>query len=242
MRKILITTFLMVICLGLPAVQAQGPCTRQLTSLAVSSDHEPFWLFIDDWQVNETPTNSVKVDQIPIGIYYIRVEMDNQYHNTVGQSILVADKNNQYKIDKQRHLYGISQNFGIIRPEMVAVFSSKPQNPPRPQGHHNSVNAFHPGAPMPMSNADFQAAITYIQSKNFDKDKMSAAKQVLLKNFMTVNQIEQICRLFSFDKDKLEFAKHAYSRCVDQNRYFMLGSVFSFESSKTELEQFVQQH
>lgn len=238
MRKILISISLAVLCFSLTNLQAQSPST----TLTVSSDYHAFWLFLDDVLLNEQPVKSIKVNRIPEGEHYLRVEIDNREHHTFGQYVLLAHANNHYKIENQRNLYGISQNFGIIRPEMVAVFSSKPQNPPRPQGHHNSVNAFHPGAPMPMSNADFQAAITYIQSKNFDKDKMSAAKQVLLKNFMTVNQIEQICRLFSFDKDKLEFAKHAYSRCVDQNRYFMLGSVFSFESSKTELEQFVQQH
>lgn len=233
----IIPILISIFCLGWPTLQAQGPAT----TLTVSSDYHAFWLFLDDVQLNEQPVKSIKVDRIPEGKHYLRVEIDNREHHTFGQYVLLAHANNHYKIENQRNLYGISQNFGMVRPEMVAVFSTKPQNPPRPQGHHNPGNAFHPGAPVPMNNADFQAALTYIQSKNFDKDKLSAAKQVLVNNFVTVNQIDQICRLFSFDKDKLEFAKHAYSRCVDQNRYFMLGTVFSFESSKTELEQFVQQ-
>ena len=242
MRKILTLSFLIVLCFAIPSLQAQHPGATMQTSLTVLSDHHAFWLFIDDHQINEKSTTSIRVDRIPEGEHYLRVEMDNQQHNTVGQYILLADRNNQYRIEKQRHLYGLSLSNGMIRPAMVAVFPTKHQNPPRPQGHHNPGNAFHPGAQMPMNNADFQAAMTYIQSKNFDKDKLSAAKQILVNNLVNVNQISQICGLFSFDKDKLEFAKHAYSRCVDQNRYFMLGSVFSFESSKTELEQFVQQH
>lgn len=241
MRKILISIFLAVLCFSLMNLQAQGPGSMQQTSLTVSSDHHAFWLFIDDHQLNEKSTTSIRVDRIPEGEHYLRVEMDNQQHNTVGQYVLLADRNNQYRIEKQGHLYGLSLSYGMIRPAVVKSYPTKPQNSLHPQGHHNPGNTFHPGAPMPMNNADFHAAMTYIQSKNFDKDKMSAAKQVLLKNFMTVNQIEQVCRLFSFDKDKLEFAKYAYSRCVDQNRYFMLNTVFSFESSKTELEQFVQQ-
>jgi len=241
MRKILTPTFLVFLCLIMASVKAQGPDPLQLTSLTVSSDHQAFWLFIDDHQLNEKSTTSIRVDRIPEGEHYLRVEMDNQQHNTVGQYILLADRNNQYRIEKQRHLYGLSMNYGMIRPAVVVVFPTKPQNPPRPQVHHNPGNAFHPGAQMPMNNADFQAAMTYIQSKNFDKDKLAAAKQILVNNLVNVNQISQICGLFSFDKDKLEFAKYAYSHCVDQNRYFMLNSVFTFESSKTELDKFVQQ-
>ncbi|MBR4918326.1 MAG: DUF4476 domain-containing protein [Bacteroidales bacterium] len=241
MRKILILTFLIALCFAISSLQAQHPGAMTQASLTVSSDHHAFWLFIDDYQLNDKSTTSIRVDRIPEGEHYVRVEIDNQQHNTVGQYIMLNDRNNQYRIEKQGHLYGLSLSYGMIRPAVVAIYPTKPQNSLHPQGHHNPGNTFHPRAPMPMNNADFQAAMTYIQSKNFDKDKMSAAKQVLLKNFMTVNQIEQVCRLFSFDKDKLEFAKYAYSRCVDQNRYFMLNSVFTFESSKTELDKFVQQ-
>lgn len=241
MRKNLIPILLAVFCFSLTNLRAQD----LESTLTVSAEGQAFWLFLDDVQLNEQPVKSLKVNMIPEGKYYMRVEMDNLEHTSIGQYVILNPVNHQYTIKNKHSMYGIFSTRDFLWYETVVNYPKmmpQPQFQPRPQGHHNSVNAFHPGAPMPMSNADFQAAMTYIQSKNFDKDKMSAAKQVLLKNFMTVNQIEQICRLFSFDKDKLEFAKHAYSRCVDQNRYFMLGSVFSFESSKTELEQFVQQH
>lgn len=241
MRKNLIPILLAVLCFSLTNLRAQD----LESTLTVSAEGQAFWLFLDDVQVNEQPVKSMRVNLIPEGKYYMRVELNNQVHTSIGQNVVLNPGNHQYTIKNRQSMYGIFTTRDFLWYETVVNYPKmmpQPQFQPRPQGHHNSVNAFHPGAPMPMSNADFQAAITYIQSKNFDKDKMSAAKLVLLKNFMTVNQIEQICRLFSFDKDKLEFAKHAYSRCVDQNRYFMLGSVFSFESSKTELEQFVQQH
>jgi len=240
MRKILISIFLAVLCFSLMNLQAQG----LETSLTVYSEGEAFWLFLDDVQVNEQPVKSMRVNLIPEGKYYMRVELNNQVHTSIGQNVVLNPGNHQYTIKNRQSMYGIFTTRDFLRYETVVNYPGmmpQPQFQPHPQGHLNSGNAFHPGPPMPMNNVDFQAAMTYIQSKNFDKDKLSAAKQVLLKNFMTVNQIEQVCRLFSFDKDKLDFAKHAYSRCVDQNRYFMLGSVFSFESSKTELEQFVQQ-
>lgn len=214
---------------------------QNTTSMTVSTDRLPFWLFLDDIQLNDKPVHSLKVEWVPEGEHYLRVEMDNREHATIGQYVMLSPANNQYIIENRQNMYGIINGHGILRPEFVVNYPKKPQGQLHQPGQHHQDEFFTPGAPVPMNNADFQEALTYIQSKNFDKDKMSAAKQILVNNFMTVNQIEQVCRLFSFDKDKLEFAKYAYSRCVDQNRYFMLNTVFSFESSKTELDEFVQQ-
>lgn len=213
------------------------------STLTVFSEGEAFWLFLDDVQLNEQPVKSIKVNMIPEGKYYMRVEMDNREHTSIGQYVILNPVNHQYTIKNRQSMYGIFSTRDFLWSETVVNYPKmmpQPQFRPRPQGPQHP-GEFHHSNVMPMNNTDFQEAMTYIQSKNFDKDKMSAAKQILVNNLLTVKQIEQICGLFSFDKDKLEFAKHAYSRCVDQNRYFMLGSVFSFESSKTELDEFVRQ-
>ena len=236
----IIPILISIFCLGFHTLQAQG----LEATLTVYSEGEAFWLFLDDVQVNEQPVKSIKVNMIPEGKYYMRVEMDNREHISIGQYVILNPVNHQYTIKKRQSMYGIFSTRDFLWSETVVNYPRmmpQPQFQPRPQGPHHLGESHFSNVPMPMNNADFQEALTYIQSKNFDKDKMSAAKQLLVNNFMTVNQIEQVCRLFSFDKDKLEFAKYAYSRCVDQNRYFMLNSVFSFESSKTEMDEFVQQ-
>ena len=45
---------------------------------------------------------------------------------------------------------------------------------------------------------------------------------------------------FSFDKNRLEFAKMAYRKCVDKRNYFELYDTFDFESYARELNKFVQ--
>jgi len=51
--------------------------------------------------------------------------------------------------------------------------------------------------------------------------------------------VMKICNLFSFEESKLTFAKHAYSRTTDKKNYFKVNDVFSFDSSKEELNNFI---
>ena len=57
---------------------------------------------------------------------------------------------------------------------------------------------------------------------------------------MTVSQIAQICRQFSFESNRLEFAKYAYSFCIEKHKYYMLNEVFTYDSSKQELNEYLQ--
>ena len=79
-----------------------------------------------------------------------------------------------------------------------------------------------------------------ISNESFDDTKLALAKQIISSNPMTVNQIVNICKLFSFESKKLEFAKFAYSYCTDRNKYYLLNEVFTYDSSKRELNEFIQ--
>ena len=89
MRKILISIFLAVLCFSLMNLQAQG----LETSLTVYSEGEAFWLFLDDVQVNEQPVKSMRVNLIPEGKYYMRVELNNQVHTSIGQNVVLNPGN-----------------------------------------------------------------------------------------------------------------------------------------------------
>ena len=68
---------------------------------------------------------------------------------------------------------------------------------------------------------------------------MSTAKSILSSNCVNTDQVMQICKLFSFEQSKLDFAKHAYNKTVDKGNYFKVGEIFTFDASKTELNNFI---
>ena len=93
--------------------------------------------------------------------------------------------------------------------------------------------------PIGMNPQDYEYAYRMLADESFDSSRLKLAKQIIMSNPMSVNQIMDICKLFSFESNKLDFAKFAYRHCTDKNRYFMLNDVFSFESSKRELRDYI---
>jgi hypothetical protein len=57
---------------------------------------------------------------------------------------------------------------------------------------------------------------------------------------INVQQLVGILKEFSFETTKLDFAKSSYRYVVDKRNYFMVNDVFTFQSSKDDLNDFLQ--
>lgn len=93
----------------------------------------------------------------------------------------------------------------------------------------------------PMNSSDFAAVLKTISNSSFDDSKLNTAKSISSKNCLSSDQVVKICKLFSFEDSKLQFAKHAYKRVTDQKNYFKVNDVFSFDSNKEELSDFISE-
>ena len=91
-----------------------------------------------------------------------------------------------------------------------------------------------------MDAHDYDEAVKLIANESFDENRLATAKRIVADNPMSTRQIADICRLFTFDSNRLEFAKFAHRHCVDPNKYFLLDEVFTFSSSKEELHKFIK--
>lgn len=92
-----------------------------------------------------------------------------------------------------------------------------------------------------MDASTFNSVKQTVNSASFEDTKLSTAKSALAKNCVNTDQVIAICKMFSFEESKLDFAKFAYAKTVDQNNYFKVSSVFNFDASKTELNEFISQ-
>jgi hypothetical protein len=92
-----------------------------------------------------------------------------------------------------------------------------------------------------MDNNSFNSAKATIKNAGFEDTKLSTARSIIASNCLNTDQVCQICSLFGFEQSKLDFAKAAYSRTVDANNYFKVSNVFSFDASKSELNEFIGQ-
>lgn len=96
-----------------------------------------------------------------------------------------------------------------------------------------------PPMPMEMDMRTFNDAKQSISSASFEDTKLSTAKTIFGANYISTNQVMEICRLFSFENTKVTFAKFAYSRCTDPQNYFKVASVFDFDANKKALNDFI---
>jgi hypothetical protein len=86
---------------------------------------------------------------------------------------------------------------------------------------------------------EFQNILEHINKQSFDDRKLQTAKTITRDRSFTTAQIIEICKQFSFEKNKLDYAKFAYDYTIDKNNYYKVSSVFSFSSNARELEKYI---
>jgi len=91
----------------------------------------------------------------------------------------------------------------------------------------------------PMDWGSFKSAKETIQKSSFEDTKLQTAKTILASNCVSTDQVIQICGLFNFEDNKLNFAKFAYAKTTDPGNYFKVGNVFTFDSNKSDLNNFI---
>jgi hypothetical protein len=106
-----------------------------------------------------------------------------------------------------------------------------PAMPPAQQGCRDGYK---------MREGDFESAVNTIKGQSFDETKLSTAKEIAGANCLSAGQIVEICNQFSFEDNKLAFAKHAYRHCTDPQNYFKVSGVFTFSSNVDALNQYIQ--
>lgn len=98
------------------------------------------------------------------------------------------------------------------------------------------------GCPVPMSPGEFSDFKSAISAKTFEDTRMSIAKEGLSDHCMLSSQVKEVMLLFTFEENKLDFAKYAYDHTYDIGNYFKVNNAFTFENSTEELNQYINSH
>lgn len=97
-------------------------------------------------------------------------------------------------------------------------------------------------APRLMTDQEFYAATKMVQRESFDDNRLVVAKHLADVNSLTSAQVKEITRFFSFDNNKLEFAKYAYRVTVDKNKYDDVADAFSFSTTRQQLNDYIRNY
>jgi hypothetical protein len=103
--------------------------------------------------------------------------------------------------------------------------------PPANQGGYNQGQT--------SNNNYFDQFLSSMKNESFDSNRLQNAKVYASKMSLSSNQIKEIAATFTFDSNRLDWAKSAYSSCYDKGNYFLLQKTFTFSSNYSELQNFI---
>lgn len=221
------------------------------------SDGASFKLFIDGQQVGGIGDMS-KTERLSAGKHYLQVyRMGNNWGHSRMQTAFKG----------MIVLTGNAESFATVYPESqklqfdnIVAFNNchKPIQPdvcfypikPRPNLRPTQVNdrpvcevapvhVAQPCGPLAMSPNDFEQLKQTINNGSFESIRLSIFKQALAYNYFTSAQVRDLMNSFWFEGSKLEMAKLAYPKTIDQNNYYIVNNGFSFSSSVNELGEYV---
>jgi len=105
-------------------------------------------------------------------------------------------------------------------------------------GNNGSVNY-----PNVMDHLTFQQFISAMKKDAwFDDKKIAFINQQGRHAMFTSEQITVLVKDLSFDKNKIALAKSLFSKCVDKQKYFVVGDALDFESSRKDLLDFISKN
>jgi len=90
-----------------------------------------------------------------------------------------------------------------------------------------------------IKNDDFKDLKSSVNSRNFESYNLTIVKTAIDGNFFTSEQIVELLRYFTFEDTKLDIAKYSYKKVCDTKNFFKVYDAFDFESSVTELKNYI---
>jgi len=90
-----------------------------------------------------------------------------------------------------------------------------------------------------MKKDDFNELKGSINNRNFESSNSAIVKTAIDDNYFTSEQVRDLMRYFTFEDTKLEIAKYSYKKVCDTKNFFKVYDAFDFESSITELKNYI---
>ena len=92
-----------------------------------------------------------------------------------------------------------------------------------------------------MGVREFNDMKEQLRKEWFENNRLTSTKVIIDKSNFTTQQVKELMLLFTFENNRLEIAKYAYCKTVDQRNYYLVNDALTFSSSKDELARFLRE-
>lgn len=90
-----------------------------------------------------------------------------------------------------------------------------------------------------MSSSDFGRFLDQVKREPFEDGRQKLIRSALRDNRISVNQLAELLKQFSFDDRKLEVAMDSYESIANPSNFYLLREEFAFLSSKDKFDKFL---
>lgn len=255
-----------MVLMGFVMVWGQRPANLVI----FTGNHEGFTVIMNGFRVNDMPTSNLKVVGLRSSQYDVQVLFSNPTWPALRKPIYVEEDReltlavvrtpngmmdlvfvNEFSLSMGGvpgggqmvvPFNGIGNQVivppPVVNPPPVVILPPPVVEPVRPNplpGYNGPI-----GCEYPMDANAFAAARESVASKTYASSRMTLAKQVTGSNCLLASQVKELMSLFSFESDKLTYAKFAYDYTYDIGNYYMVNDGFEFSSSIDELGKFLE--
>ena len=91
-----------------------------------------------------------------------------------------------------------------------------------------------------MNGREFELLKESLRKEWFEANRLISVRFIIDQNNFTTQQVKELMLLFTFEKNRLEIARYAYSKTVDKKNYYLVNEALTFSSSKDELARFIR--
>lgn len=153
----------------------------------------------------------------------------NSEANYVSRYMITKDETGAYRIALESKILASSET-----PSVVPVTPSVTPVTP--------TVILAPAAPEIISDKDYSDMLAAVKKESFENSKLDIARSFFSAQHHNTEQVLGMVKLFSFEKNKVTFAKLAYAKTVDKQNYYKIYDAFSFSTSKQELSEYINKN
>ena len=147
--------------------------------------------------------------------------------------ISVSDGENSINLNVDVGISGSATDVAVMEGSTTTTTTTTHYDGPAPSSSSNANCSA-------MSATDYARAKESITYKPFADEKMTVMKQILKAHCVSVQQVIGFVGLFTYEDDKLEVAKTAYSRTTDRSNYYQVNDALTYSGSIEELNRFLE--
>lgn len=227
-KNILSLAFLLMLSV---AVKAQYNPTAEV--FIEVSDEGRYTLTLDDQSITSNRSR-FRFFEVSAGNAIMRISIDKQ-------PLL----NTNIRLDAgDRYVFSYSKRLGLKLISQMPCYSNGAYVLDNWDGSLKPLPDNNPGFPRrrtirAMGSTQFNSFLQTIKREYFDDSRYTAFAAAIKDNALTVDQLKQVLKLYSFDDGKLKTAFLAYDYVTDPQRFFEIKDSVSFLSSRESIDKFL---